>query len=49
MANYTVVPLAQEFIAGAVDVLRDTFFPDEMICRCVGILTDSPKITNDSK
>lgn len=47
--DFKVVRLLTEHVSGAVDVLRQSFFPDEKVCNCVRILQDSEEIHTDSK
>lgn len=43
-----ITKLTNEYVEGAIEVLRDSFFAGENVCNCVGILTDSPPVAVDS-
>ncbi|KAK6618636.1 hypothetical protein RUM43_013027 [Polyplax serrata] len=47
--SYKVVRVREEHIPGVLDVLRQSFFPDEKVCSCLRILQDSEEVPTNSK
>lgn len=50
MANeFKIVRLTSEYLPGAVEVLRQSFFPEEKVCCSVRVLEDSKDLPNKTK
>lgn len=48
-SEFKVVRLTAEYVPGAVEVLRQSFFAEEKVCCCVRVLEDSPDVPNNTK